>query len=145
MGSRLRKVGHILLDLYRLLIAIHLGGSRYYYQYREDRLSACPTVIHGLLHVPRNIRDCGPGWTAWTFFIERFCGLLQSTLRSRSQPWGNLNNRLTQLARLNQLAAQYDLAEELDLVDRYEVTNRPTRYEQIFEDCEYLLHWSALY
>ncbi|KAJ7349247.1 hypothetical protein DFH08DRAFT_139464 [Mycena albidolilacea] len=40
--------------------------EEYYYQYREDHLSACPLTIHGLLHVPDDIRFCGPEWSTWT-------------------------------------------------------------------------------
>ena len=136
MGWGIRKVGH---HLYPYLNSNDVIFPRYYYQYWEDWLSACPTVLHGLLHMPQNICECGPSWTTWTFFIEHCCGLLKATLHSKSQPWGNLNNWRTQLACLNQLAACYDLAKELNIVDLYRVTNNPTWFEQVFEDCKHHL------
>ncbi|KAJ7029534.1 hypothetical protein C8F04DRAFT_962737 [Mycena alexandri] len=87
--------------------------EKYYYQYKEERLSACPLTFHGLLHVPDDIRFCGPSSSTWTFLIERFCGVLQAGLRSRRHPWANLNNRVIRLAYLEQLGARYDLEEEL--------------------------------
>jgi len=89
------------------ITSVNLKCSRYYYQYKESRLSACPTVLHGLLHIAQNIRQCGPVWTTWTFHMERFCGVLKGSLHSRSQPWGNLNKCLLLIAYLEQLAARY--------------------------------------
>ncbi|KAG1732993.1 hypothetical protein EDD22DRAFT_788134 [Suillus occidentalis] len=65
---------------------------RYYYQYTEDRLSTCTLPIHGLLHVASGIRYCGPVWTSWTFYMERYCGFLQAHLHSRRlhhKSWGH--------------------------------------------------------
>ncbi|KAJ7237962.1 hypothetical protein C8J57DRAFT_1566441 [Mycena rebaudengoi] len=77
--------------------------EKYYYQYDESRLSACPLTIHGWLHVPDNIRFCGPSWTTWTFYMERFCGWMQSGLRSRRFPWSNLNNLVLHRVYLEQI------------------------------------------
>ncbi|KAJ7052722.1 hypothetical protein C8F01DRAFT_1065494 [Mycena amicta] len=85
----------------------------YYYQHDELRLSTCPLVIHGLLHIPENIRFCGPAWTTWTFFMERYCGFLKCGLTSRVYPWSNLNNRVLHYTYLEQLGVRYDLTEEL--------------------------------
>src|ERR1700690_2046901 len=92
-------------------------SHRYYYQFREDRLSACPLTVHGLLHVADNIRFCGPVWTTWTFQMERYCGYLQLGIRSKTHPWVNLAKRILHAAYLNQLGARYDLDEELSSVD----------------------------
>ncbi|KAJ7271435.1 hypothetical protein B0H12DRAFT_996022, partial [Mycena haematopus] len=51
-----------------------------------------------MLHVCPDIRFCGPSWTTWTFLMERYCGFLKRGLRSRSQPWANLNNRMLHYA-----------------------------------------------
>ena len=111
MGSRLREVCVSLLFI--MICPIDQELCRYYYQYQESHLSACPAVLHGMLHIPQNIYECGPVWTTWTFHLERFCGILQGALRSQSQPWANLNNRITQLAYLGQLGACYNLEDEL--------------------------------
>jgi len=70
--------------------------------------------------------------------MERFCGASKGALRSRSQPWGNLNNRLIQLAYLGQLAARYDLEDELTMVDQFKVSNELSRFERVFAGCESL-------
>ncbi|KAH7911338.1 Transposase family tnp2-domain-containing protein, partial [Hygrophoropsis aurantiaca] len=87
--------------------------EKYYYQYRTDRLSTCTLTIHGLLHWIQGIRDCGPVWTTWTFYMERFCAVLQSGLHSRRHPWGNLNKRLLHMTYIEQLTVRYDLTREL--------------------------------
>ncbi|KAJ7026055.1 hypothetical protein C8F04DRAFT_1298344, partial [Mycena alexandri] len=87
--------------------------EEFYYQYSEDRLSACPLIVHGLVHVPDDLLFCGPLWSTWSFPIERYCGILQAALRSRSHPWANLNKIVLHRAYLEQLAARYDLDEEL--------------------------------
>ncbi|KDQ49559.1 hypothetical protein JAAARDRAFT_200773 [Jaapia argillacea MUCL 33604] len=80
-------------DLEKCIISWVEDYERYYYQYEENRLLTCPLVVHGLLHVVQDIRYCGPVWTTWTFWMERFCGYMKSALKSRSQPWANLNQR----------------------------------------------------
>ena len=66
--------------------------------------------------------------------MERFCGLLQSGLRSRRHPWGNLNKRNLHLAYLWQLSAKYNLENELKPVRYRDKTIQ--RNEQVYPDCE---------
>ncbi|KAJ6451861.1 hypothetical protein C8R47DRAFT_918466, partial [Mycena vitilis] len=56
-----------------------------------------------LFHVPDDILFCGPGWTTWTFWMERYCGFLKRALRSKKSPWSNLNNITLHRAYLEQL------------------------------------------
>jgi hypothetical protein len=107
---------------------------RYYYQYEEGRLAACSLTIHGLLHIASDIRYCGPVWTTWVFYMERFGGALQSAVRSRVHPWSNLTNRNLHLAYIAQLSVKYDLDEEL-LVGCGN-SGGLKRNERIYTDCE---------
>ena len=91
---------------------------RYYYQYREDRLSVCTTVVHGLLHIPENIRYCAPSWATWTFHIERMCGDFQGHLGSKSAPASNINKRVLHGAYLNQLGNRFDMSNKLSEVGK---------------------------
>lgn len=63
---------------------------RFYYQHREEWLSACMLLIHGLLHVAAGIWFCGPVWTSWTFAMELYCGVLQEMLQLRWFPWSTV-------------------------------------------------------
>jgi hypothetical protein len=110
---------------------------RYYYQYREDRLSTCLLTIHGLLHIPEDIRVCGPMWTGWTFYMEQFCGILKSGLHSHVQPWSNLNKRILHMAYLQALAARYDLKSELSVMGFHD-NNGERRNEMTYDQCMYL-------
>ncbi|KAF9528667.1 hypothetical protein CPB83DRAFT_727927, partial [Crepidotus variabilis] len=60
-----------------------------------------------LLHVCQNIRFCGPVWTTWTFWMERYCGRLQAGLRSHVYPWANLNNRILGRAYIDAIDLYY--------------------------------------
>ncbi|KIM89532.1 hypothetical protein PILCRDRAFT_2726, partial [Piloderma croceum F 1598] len=99
---------HIWVDLY----------EEYYYQYREDRLSVCTTVVHGLLHIPENIRYCAPSWATWTFHIERMCGDFQGHLGSKSAPASNINKHVLHGAYLDQLGNRFDMSNELSEVGK---------------------------
>lgn len=110
--------------------------QRYYYQYRADRLSACPLTIHALLHVPDDIRFCGPTWTAWSFWVERFCGSLQSGIRSKSRPYANLNKRILHTAYLAQLRSCYNLEDELSTPRTRKATNQLSQYEKLYDGCK---------
>ena len=86
---------------------------RYYYQYEKGRLAACHLTIHGLLHIVSDIHYCGPVWTTWVFYMERFGGMLQSAVQSHMYPWSNLSNQNLHLAYITQLSVKYDLDKEL--------------------------------
>ncbi|KAG1744430.1 hypothetical protein EDB19DRAFT_1894577 [Suillus lakei] len=86
--------------------------EKYYYQHDESRLPACTLPIHGMLHIADDIRQCGPVWTTWTFFLERYCQKFKTALKSRVQPWGNLNKEVLYMAYLQQMVLQYDIQEE---------------------------------
>jgi hypothetical protein len=53
----------------------------------------------------------------WTFYLERFCGILKMALRSRSQPWSNLSKRNLHVAYLNQISIKYQLDKDLSATD----------------------------
>jgi hypothetical protein len=108
---------------------------RIYYQYDVSRLSLCTLTIHGLLHVCDNIRFCAPVWVTWTFWMERYCGLLQGGLRSRSQPWANLNNQIIHKAYLEMIDMYYDLDHGLT---RSSKVDGLTRGEIVYETCKLL-------
>jgi hypothetical protein len=103
---------------------LKLWQGRLYYQYSPSRLSACPITIHALLHIADSIQDAGPVWTYWTFPTERYCGRLQSAIRSRRYPFANIDNYVVATAQLSQIKIRYGLEEELSL--------KPSRVDQPF-------------
>jgi hypothetical protein len=76
--------------------------------------------------------------------MERFCGYMQSGLRSRRHPWANLNNRVLKLAYLEQLSARYDLTDELSLHKKTDKT-KLSLSEKMYEDCESLIWVTVLH
>ncbi|KAJ7206334.1 hypothetical protein GGX14DRAFT_367370 [Mycena pura] len=104
----------------------------YYYQFKEERLSACPLTVHGLLHVADDILFSGPSWTTWTFWMERYCGFLKASLRSKRHPWSNLNKNILHMAYLEQLGVRYDLEAEL-----WDPNKLSGKSEYTFEGCKH--------
>jgi hypothetical protein len=82
---------------------------RYYYQYKETRLSACPLTIHALLHIPYYIRQTGPVWTSWAFVMERFCGSLLPSIKNRLNPYPCIDNYIQRRAQLQSISAIYNI------------------------------------
>jgi hypothetical protein len=109
--------------------------ARYYYQHEESRLPACTLPIHGMLHMADDIRQCGPVWTTWTFFLERYCQKFKTALKSRVQPWGNLDKEVLYTAYLQQVVLRYDVKEEVSLSIRRD-WSQLTMHETVFEDCK---------
>ena len=89
-----------------------------------------------MLHIVPDIQFCGPSWTTWTFYMERYCGFLKARLRSRKFPWANLNNTVLNYAYLEQIGERYDLADELAIYGIRK--NGPSASEQTFENCVYI-------
>ena len=110
--------------------------SRYYYQYQEHRLPICLITIHGLLHIPSDLRNAGPCWATWTFWTERFCGILQAGLHSRKTPAANLDKRVLYMAYLRQLENKYDLEDELSAIEGRRL-DELKRGETLLPNCEH--------
>ena len=88
----------------------------------------CTLTIHGLLHICDNIQFCGPEWTTWTFWMERYCGRLQAGLRSRTHPWMNLNNRVLHKAYLEYTDVFYGLEDEQIMIAKPPIVEKETNY-----------------
>src|SRR5260221_13165692 len=89
-----------------------IHGSSLYYQYKPERLPACPLIIHALLHIPDQIRWMGPCWTTWAFPIERQCGYFQRSIQSRRNPYVSMDQHLIDLSQLRQIKILYNLTHE---------------------------------
>ena len=98
--------------------------ARIYYQNKTERLSTCPLTIHALLHIAGSIKAIGPVWCYWAFPMERFCGSLQSAIRSRRYPYASLDRYITESSQLRQIANLYDIASVLALRPPPELTVR---------------------
>lgn len=55
-----------------------------YYRYEFKRLPACRTTLHYLAHLPDVIDWAGPPCNYWQFPMERYCGMIISTVRSHA-------------------------------------------------------------
>jgi hypothetical protein len=70
--------------------------------------------------------------------MERYCGYLQSGLRSRVHPWANLNNRILHKAYIDQIDIYYGLDDELKTTSSQGLS----RTERLIEGCMYIYHFS---
>lgn len=86
-----------------------------------------------MLHIADDIRRCGPVWTTWSFFLERYCQKFKIALKSRVQPWGNLNKEVLYTTYLQQVVLRYDVQEEVSLSIRRD-WSQLTTHETVFED-----------
>ena len=62
------------------------------YQYRYNRLSAMKPTMHQLAHIIHSIRWAGPPRIYWQFCMERTCGMLARSVRSRKSANENMRN-----------------------------------------------------
>jgi hypothetical protein len=73
-----------------LLIEFVSEYEQMYYQYNIQRVSACLSTFHLLLHLADSLTDCGPAWVFWQFPCERLCGMLKPMVKNRGMPNRNL-------------------------------------------------------
>ncbi|EPS98274.1 hypothetical protein FOMPIDRAFT_1126871 [Fomitopsis schrenkii] len=92
--------------------------EKIYYQHDPARVSTCPVTIHALLHISDYIKAAGPVWASWAFPMERFCGYLQPTIRSRRFPYANIDRHILAVARLDHIKKVYSAEESLALTRR---------------------------
>lgn len=88
---------------------------RIYYQNNPKCLSACPIMIHALLHIADSIEEAGPVWTSWAFPMERFCGWMQPAITSRCHPDACMAHYIVEHAQLTQAALVHGFTQELTL------------------------------
>ncbi|KAG6837151.1 hypothetical protein H0H93_013741 [Arthromyces matolae] len=86
-----------------------------YYEHDVERLSACPVTVHALLHIADSIKSAGPVWCYWAYPMERYCGQLQPTIKSRRFPYASIDRYVTEEAQLTQIKVTHDLFEKLAL------------------------------
>ena len=57
----------------------------------------------------------GPVWVYWAFAMERFCGTLKRSIRSRRFPYASLQRSVLESVQLDQIAHIYNIVEDLAL------------------------------
>lgn len=57
--------------------------ERRYYDKKWERLPACLPVLHQVLHVARGIESAGPMFVYWQWPMERVCGMIAASAKSR--------------------------------------------------------------
>ncbi|KAF8152496.1 hypothetical protein B0H34DRAFT_784591 [Crassisporium funariophilum] len=87
--------------------------ERLYYQHSPDCMLACPVTIHALLHLADSIKEAGSVWAYWAFPMERFCGLLQPTIKSRRHPYASMDSYVVARAQLSHIKLKFNLEDEL--------------------------------
>ncbi|KAF8604901.1 hypothetical protein BDV93DRAFT_84112, partial [Ceratobasidium sp. AG-I] len=92
------------------------------------RLRLCTLPIHSLLHIADDIEAMGPVWAYWAFPMERFCGFLARSSKSRRYPFSSFNRRVLQCSQLAQIKLIYGLTERLDLEERHNNIAKGTHY-----------------
>ncbi|KAG6815253.1 hypothetical protein H0H93_010446 [Arthromyces matolae] len=86
-----------------------------YYQQDLQRLPTCPITVHALLHLASSIKFAGPVWCYWAYPMERYCGQLQPTIKSRRFPYASIDRYVTEDAQLSQIKITHNLFAELSL------------------------------
>ncbi|KAI5816186.1 Transposase family tnp2-domain-containing protein [Pyronema omphalodes] len=75
-----------------------LEFSEYYekrfYGRRYANVRACLPSMHQLLHIPHFVQQLGPMFVYWQWPMERFCGMMTDTAKSRVSANANMANRL---------------------------------------------------
>ena len=83
-----------------------------YYRGEPERLPVCTINVHSLLHFSLYIRDCGPACYWWQFNMKRFCGILKTKSRSKSQMNTSLTNAVVINEHLNHVGFALPPADE---------------------------------
>ncbi|KAG8769521.1 hypothetical protein FRC12_004906 [Ceratobasidium sp. 428] len=94
------------------------------------RLGACTLPLHSLLHIADDMLAMGPVWCYWAFPMERFCGSLARSQKSRRFPFSSLDRRVLEVAQLSQIKTMYCLGDKLNLSERHRNIAAGTRYKK---------------
>ena len=96
-----------------------------------------------MLHLPDDIRSHGPSWVYWCFVMERFCGSLLPSIKSRSNPYPSITKRTMESVQVAQIKKLYpDLKSILERQSRKgesddsEDQEPTTAHETVYPECE---------
>ena len=90
--------------------------ERLYYQYKEERTSACTATVHAIIHLPTDLWNCGPAWVHWAFVMEREVQWCKSQVRdSRKEPFAHLTRKELHREQIRTIMLRFDLESELDI------------------------------
>lgn len=98
-------------EVENLLQRFVVGYEKIYYNNDPERLKACTSQIHSLLHLSENVRLFGPVFGFWQFPLERYVGTLERLATSKSQINKSLSNSLIYRERFNYLFLMYNMPE----------------------------------
>ena len=92
---------------------------RLYYQYKEERTSACTATIHAIIHLPTDLWNCGPAWVHWAFVMEREVQWCKTQIKdSRKEPFAHLTRKELHREQIRTITLQFNLENELDIRKR---------------------------
>lgn len=66
--------------------------------------------------------------------MERFCGFLKKSLKSKRVPWANVSQKILHRIYLNQLSYRYNLREELGELAHVPI-NTGGENEKMYDNC----------
>jgi len=90
--------------------------KRLYYQYKEERTSACTATVHAIIHLPTDLWNCGPAWAHWAFVMEREVQWCESQIKdSRKEPFAHLTCKELHREQIRTIILHFDLENELDI------------------------------
>ena len=93
--------------------------ERLYYQYKEERTSACTATVHAIIHLPTDLWNCGPAWAHWAFVMEREVQWCKAQIRdSRKEPFAHLSRKELHREQIRTIMLRFDLENELDIRKR---------------------------
>lgn len=97
-----------------------------------------------MLHIPDDIRSHGPSWVYWCFVMERYCGSLLPSIKSRSNPYPSLTKRMLEGVQVSQVKKLYpELKSVLERPSRKvqsdgsEEQEPTTAHETVYPECEF--------
>jgi len=101
-----------------------------------------------MLHVPDDIRSHGPSWVYWCFVMERYCGSLLPSIKSRSNPYPSMTKRILEGVQVSHIKKLYpQLKSVLERPSRSfqsessEEREPTTTHETVYPECEFSVHF----
>jgi len=99
-----------------------------------------------MLHIPDDIRSHGPSWVYWCFVMERYCGSLLPSIKSRSNPYPSMTKRMLEGIQMSQIRKLYPaLQSALERPSKtlqsegLEEREPITMHETIYPECEFCI------
>ena len=96
-----------------------------------DKISACPLIVHALIHLHNDTLHAGPTSWIWEYVTERFMGKIAWSVTSPQYPFSQLAKTVKKMEQVKMVAFNFGKEKELHFGKERQDWSKITQQEKV--------------